>query len=67
MTVTTIAPAFAVPGGVELLVVLVILVLLFGADKIPKLARSSGQAIKEFQLGKQESEQELADDAGDAE
>lgn len=65
MTVTTIAPAFAVPGGVEVLVLLLILVLLFGADKIPKLARSSGQAIREFQRGREESEQELADDTGD--
>lgn len=61
----TVTPMFAVPGGVEVLVLLLILVLLFGADKIPKLARSSGQAIKEFQRGREESEQEIADDAGD--
>jgi sec-independent protein translocase protein TatA len=34
-------------------------VLLFGASKIPKLARSSGQAIGEFQKGREQVEQEL--------
>ena len=48
-----------VPGGPELLVVLLIAVLLFGASKIPKLARSSGEAIGEFQKGREEVEQEL--------
>jgi sec-independent protein translocase protein TatA len=48
-----------IPGGPELLVVLLIAVLLFGASKIPKLARSSGEAIGEFQKGREEVEQEL--------
>jgi len=58
-----------VPGGVELLVVLMIVVLLFGADKIPKLARSSGRAINEFKTAAEQSQKELeeedADEAGD--
>jgi sec-independent protein translocase protein TatA len=54
-------PAFipGIPGGPELLVILLIAVLLFGANKIPKLARSSGEAIGEFQKGREEVEQEL--------
>ncbi|MEF8843811.1 MAG: twin-arginine translocase TatA/TatE family subunit [Haloarculaceae archaeon] len=48
-----------IPGGPELLVILLIAVLLFGANKIPKLARSSGEAIGEFQKGREEVEQEL--------
>jgi sec-independent protein translocase protein TatA len=48
-----------IPGGPELLVILFIAVLLFGANKIPKLARSSGEAIGEFQKGREEVEQEL--------
>ena len=48
-----------VPGGPEMLLVLMILVLLFGADKIPKLARSAGASLKEFQKGKQQAEDEL--------
>jgi len=57
-----ITPLFpGVPGGPELIVILVILILLFGANKIPKLARSSGEAIGEFQKGREEVEQELED------
>lgn len=56
----TIVPLFpGVPGGVELLVILLIAVLLFGANKIPKLARSTGEAMGEFQKGREEVEQEL--------
>ncbi|PSP83043.1 twin-arginine translocase TatA/TatE family subunit [Halobacteriales archaeon QS_1_68_17] len=55
-----IIPLFpGIPGGPELLVILLIAILLFGANKIPKLARSSGQAIGEFQKGREEIEQEL--------
>ena len=56
----TPVPLFpGIPGGPELLVILLIAVLLFGANKIPKLARSSGEAIGEFQKGREEVEQEL--------
>jgi sec-independent protein translocase protein TatA len=48
-----------VPGGTELVVILLIAVLLFGANKIPKLARSTGQAMGEFQKGREQVEQEL--------
>ena len=48
-----------VPGGPEVLIILVIIVFLFGANKIPKLARSSGEAIGEFQKGREEVEDEL--------
>nr|WP_310732451.1 twin-arginine translocase TatA/TatE family subunit [Halostella litorea] len=47
------------PGGPELVVILLIAVLLFGANKIPKLARSTGEAMGEFQKGREEVEQEL--------
>ena len=36
-------------GPTELLIVLVIVLLLFGAAKLPKLARSMGEAQREFQ------------------
>lgn len=49
------------PGGPELLIVLFVLVLLFGANKIPKLARSTGQAMGEFRRGREEIEAELKD------
>lgn len=57
-----IIPLFgAIPGGPEMIVILLVLVLLFGANKIPKLARSTGQAMGEFQKGRQELNEELED------
>jgi sec-independent protein translocase protein TatA len=38
-------------GPVELLIVLAIALLMFGGSKLPKLARSIGQASKEFRKG----------------
>jgi sec-independent protein translocase protein TatA len=38
-------------GGPELLIVLVLVLLLFGGTQLPKLARSIGQAQKEFKKG----------------
>ncbi|MEF8886729.1 MAG: twin-arginine translocase TatA/TatE family subunit [Haloarculaceae archaeon] len=53
-------PAFVgIPGGPELLIILGIAVLLFGANKLPALARSSGQAMGEFRKGRQEIEDEI--------
>jgi len=46
-------------GGPELVIVFLIAVLLFGANKIPKLARSTGEAMGEFQKGREEVEDEL--------
>ena len=47
------------PGGMELMIILFIAILLFGANKLPALARSSGQAIGEFKRGREELENEL--------
>ncbi len=38
-------------GGSELIIILVIVLVLFGGAKLPKLARSLGQAQKEFKDG----------------
>lgn len=38
-------------GPLELLIVLAIALLMFGSSKLPKLARSIGQAHKEFKQG----------------
>lgn len=47
--------AFASPEIIGLLVVGA--VILFGADKLPKLARSAGQAKKEFMAGQIEADE----------
>ncbi|WP_435157203.1 Sec-independent protein translocase subunit TatA/TatB [Haladaptatus sp. DFWS20] len=59
MVVETIPLFGPIPGGMELAVILLIAVLLFGANKIPKLARSTGEAMGEFKKGRQEVETEL--------
>ena len=41
-------------GAPELLIVLVIVLLIFGGTKLPKLARSLGQAQSEFKKGSAE-------------
>lgn len=46
-------------GPMEMGIILLLAVLLFGANKLPKLARSSGQAIGEFKKGRDEIEAEL--------
>ena len=38
-------------GTWEMLILLVIVVLLFGAKRIPKLAKSMGESIKAFRSG----------------
>jgi len=38
-------------GAPELLIILVVVLLLFGGSKLPKLARSLGEAQKEFKAG----------------
>ena len=45
-------------GHTELLVILLVVLVLFGASAIPKFARSLGQAKKEFSKAMKESEEE---------
>jgi sec-independent protein translocase protein TatA len=49
------------PG--ELLIIVGVIVLLFGAAKIPQLMRSMGQGINEFKKGIKEGEQDAATEA----
>ncbi len=48
-------------GPQEILFIFVIVILIFGASKIPELARSLGKATGEFKKGKQEVEVEIKD------
>lgn len=43
-------------GAPELLIILVVVLVLFGGAKLPKLARSLGQAQHEFKKGTSEEE-----------
>src|SRR6186997_3239230 len=53
-------------AGPDLIVILLIVLVLFGAKKLPELARGMGQAVKEFQKAKDEFSDELHN-AGKAE
>jgi sec-independent protein translocase protein TatA len=54
-------PMIGMPQGLEWLVILAIVVLVFGAAKLPDLARSSGQALRIFKT----ETKGLRDDDGD--
>jgi len=45
-------------GGNEVLIILVVMVLLFGASRIPELGRSLGTGIREFKSGLRAAEEE---------
>ena len=51
--------ALSMPGWPEILVILFIVLLLFGAKKLPELARGLGQSMNEFRKAKDEFEKEL--------
>jgi sec-independent protein translocase protein TatA len=57
-----VTPVLGEIVGWEFLVVLAVIALLFGGSQLPKLARSMGQASKEFRKGIEQG----ADDEGDA-
>lgn len=42
-------------GYQELLIILVIVLVLFGANRLPELARSLGSSVKEFKKGVHEA------------
>ena len=48
------------PSMPELLIILAIVVLLFGAKKIPELAKGLGSGIKNFKKAMKEDEEETA-------
>jgi len=43
-------------GTTELIIILVVLLLLFGARRIPEIARSIGQSLNEFKRGLKEGD-----------
>jgi sec-independent protein translocase protein TatA len=56
---TTIASIMNLMGP-DLMVILLIVLLLFGAKKLPELARGMGRAVKEFNAARDELERELS-------
>lgn len=46
-------------GGSELLVIMAVVLILFGARKIPEFAKGLGQGIREFRKASREVQEEL--------
>jgi sec-independent protein translocase protein TatA len=44
------------PGGPELIIILVVVLVLFGGSQLPKLAKNLGKAQKEFKDGMAEAD-----------
>jgi sec-independent protein translocase protein TatA len=54
-------PQLALPEGGEWIVILVIVVLLFGAKKLPELTRNAARAMKEFEKARHEDDETPAE------
>ena len=48
------------PSGMQLLVIVLIVLILFGGKKIPELAKGLGSGIKNFKKAVKEDEEEVA-------
>jgi len=53
-------------GAPELIIILLIVMLIFGGSKLPKLARSLGESSKEFKKGLAEGGGANAEDEPDS-
>ncbi len=53
-------------GGTELLIILAIILLFFGAKRIPELARSLGKGTREFRKGVSEDPAESKEIRGES-
>jgi sec-independent protein translocase protein TatA len=54
------------PGGTEWIVIGAVVLLLFGAKKLPELARSLGKSSREFKRGLQEGDAEPSENPAPA-
>ncbi len=55
--------AFGMPGGWELIVIILFVIIFFGAKKIPEIARGMGKGIREFKDATKEIKNEI-DESG---
>lgn len=52
-------PLIALPGMMEMLLIFGVVVLLFGAKKLPQLGGAIGESIKNFKKGVNDKDKEL--------
>ena len=64
MGLLALIPGLPTVGGPELIILLVIILLLFGAKRIPELAKGLGSGVREFRQGvrgdEEKKDEELA-------
>ncbi len=58
--------AFGLPSGPDMIVISILVLVLFGAKKLPVFARSLGRSMGEFRKAKEEFESELHNAADDS-
>ena len=51
--------AFGIPQGPEMIFIFILILLLFGAKKLPELAKGLGKSAGEFKKAKQEMDNEI--------
>ena len=59
MNTTTLAFIGGGIGGPEIFLILAVVLILFGAKKVPELARGMGQGIKEFKKASREVQDDI--------
>ncbi len=57
----------SLPGGMEWVIILFVILLLFGGNKIPELMRGLGKGIREFNNAKNSIESEIKEGMREAE
>ena len=53
---------FGMPGGSELFIIILFVIIFFGARKIPELARGIGKGIREFKKASKGEKDEIEED-----
>jgi sec-independent protein translocase protein TatA len=53
---------FSMPGHMEIIVIVLVILLLFGGKKIPELARGLGKGIREFKDGMKQVDEGMKDE-----
>ena len=56
---------FSFPGGWELLVIALVVLIFFGAKRIPEIARGMGRGIREFKDATKEVKKEINEGMND--
>lgn len=64
MLIPAALAVFSMPGPAELILIIAALLLIFGAKKLPELARSMGSSITEFKKGLKEEDQDRLPSGG---